>query len=157
MSVRPDYIRTWAGFAYLALVIDVFSRRILGWALAPHLRTRAATGSTRISHLDSLPTAPSGVRRHQPGRGPQDRAVDRRVVPQLPDPRDRPARPHPAPPGGEQFLAYFTTARASNGRTEAVNGVIEINRRIARVFPNLHNSLLGMILAAGCLTHPNLR
>src|SRR5512135_3895136 len=44
---RPDqlwvcdltYIRTWAGFAYLALVIDVFSRRIVGWALATHLRT----------------------------------------------------------------------------------------------------------------------
>ena len=44
---RPDrlwvcdltYIRTWVGFAYLALVIDVFSRRIVGWALATHLRT----------------------------------------------------------------------------------------------------------------------
>ena len=33
------YIRTWAGFAYLALVIDVFSRRIVGWALADHMRT----------------------------------------------------------------------------------------------------------------------
>ena len=44
---RPDqlwvcdltYIRTWVGFAYLALVIDVFSRRIVGWALAGHMRT----------------------------------------------------------------------------------------------------------------------
>lgn len=44
---RPDqlwvvdltYIRTWLGFAYLALVIDVFARRIIGWALATHLRT----------------------------------------------------------------------------------------------------------------------
>jgi putative transposase len=44
---RPDqlwvcdltYLRTWDGFAYLALVIDVFSRRIVGWALATHLRT----------------------------------------------------------------------------------------------------------------------
>lgn len=33
------YIRTWAGFAYLALVIDVFSRRVLGWAVAGHMRT----------------------------------------------------------------------------------------------------------------------
>src|SRR5918993_393647 len=33
------YIRTWAGFGYLALVIDVFSRRIVGWALAGHMRT----------------------------------------------------------------------------------------------------------------------
>ena len=44
---RPDqlwvcdltYIRTWVGFAYLALVVDVFSRRIIGWALAGHMRT----------------------------------------------------------------------------------------------------------------------
>lgn len=33
------YIRTWVGFAYLALVVDVYSRRIVGWALATHLRT----------------------------------------------------------------------------------------------------------------------
>jgi putative transposase len=33
------YLRTWTGFAYLALVIDVYSRRIVGWALATHLRT----------------------------------------------------------------------------------------------------------------------
>lgn len=45
-AARPDqlwvcdltYIRTWAGFAYLALVIDVHSRRIPGWALATHMR-----------------------------------------------------------------------------------------------------------------------
>jgi putative transposase len=44
---RPDqlwvvdltYIRIWVGFAYLALVIDVFARRIVGWALTTHLRT----------------------------------------------------------------------------------------------------------------------
>jgi putative transposase len=33
------YVRTWAGFSYVALVIDVFSRYIVGWALATHLKT----------------------------------------------------------------------------------------------------------------------
>ncbi len=33
------YIRTWAGFLYLAVVLDVWSRRIVGWAMATHLRT----------------------------------------------------------------------------------------------------------------------
>jgi putative transposase len=33
------YITTWAGFLYLAVVIDAWSRRVVGWAMAPHLRT----------------------------------------------------------------------------------------------------------------------
>jgi putative transposase len=33
------YIRTLAGFLFLAVVLDVFSRRIVGWAMATHLRT----------------------------------------------------------------------------------------------------------------------
>lgn len=33
------YIPTWAGFLYLAVVLDVFSRRIVGWAMATHLKT----------------------------------------------------------------------------------------------------------------------
>jgi putative transposase len=33
------YIPTWTGFLYLAMVLDVFSRRVVGWAMATHLRT----------------------------------------------------------------------------------------------------------------------
>jgi len=33
------YVPTWAGFVFLAVVLDVFSRRIVGWAMANHLRT----------------------------------------------------------------------------------------------------------------------
>ena len=32
-------VPTWEGFLYLAVVLDVFSRRIVGWAMAAHLRT----------------------------------------------------------------------------------------------------------------------
>jgi transposase len=52
----------------------------------------------------------------------------------------------------DQFLAYFTTGRASNGGTEAINGIIELHRRIARGFRNPRNYRLPMILAAGRLT-----
>jgi len=34
-----SYIPTWAGFLYLAVVLDVFSRRIVGWAMETCLRT----------------------------------------------------------------------------------------------------------------------
>ena len=32
------YVPTWAGFLYLAVVLDVYSRRVVGWAMANHLR-----------------------------------------------------------------------------------------------------------------------
>ncbi len=33
------YIPTWTGFLYLAVVLDAWSRKIVGWAMATHLRT----------------------------------------------------------------------------------------------------------------------
>jgi putative transposase len=33
------YVPTWQGWLYLAVVLDVFSRRVVGWAMADHLRT----------------------------------------------------------------------------------------------------------------------
>jgi putative transposase len=33
------YIPTWAGFLYLAVVLDAWSRRVVGWAMETHLRT----------------------------------------------------------------------------------------------------------------------
>lgn len=33
------YLPTWQGFLYLAVVLDAFSRRVVGWAMADHLRT----------------------------------------------------------------------------------------------------------------------
>ncbi len=33
------YLRTWQGWAYLATVIDLASRRVVGFAVAGHMRT----------------------------------------------------------------------------------------------------------------------
>ena len=33
------YVPTWEGFLYLAVVVDVFSRRVVGWSMANHQRT----------------------------------------------------------------------------------------------------------------------
>jgi len=33
------YIPTWEGFLFLAVVLDVFSRRVVGWAMASHMKT----------------------------------------------------------------------------------------------------------------------
>ncbi|WP_344068110.1 ISL3 family transposase, partial [Nostocoides vanveenii] len=49
------------------------------------------------------------------------------------------------------FLAYFTTAGANNGGAEAINGLIELHRRIARGFRNRDNYRLRMLLIGGGL------
>ena len=40
------YVPSWAGFVYLAVVVDAFSRRVVGWSLRHDLKTRLA----RIDH-----------------------------------------------------------------------------------------------------------
>lgn len=43
------YIPTWAGFLYLAVVLDVWSRRIVGWAMANHLRTEVVLDALNMA------------------------------------------------------------------------------------------------------------
>lgn len=57
----------------------------------------------------------------------------------------------------EAFLAYFETRRANNGGTEAINGLIELHRRVARGFRNRENYRLRMLLIGGGLAHPHLK
>ncbi len=52
----------------------------------------------------------------------------------------------------QEFLGYFDTNGATNGGTEAINGLIELHRRIARGFRNRDNYRLRMLLIAGGLT-----
>lgn len=50
-----------------------------------------------------------------------------------------------------EFLGYFDTGGANNGGAEAINGLIELHRRLARGYRNRHNYRLRMLLAAGGL------
>ena len=34
-----NYVPTWSGFLYLAVVVDAYSRRVVGWSMESHLRT----------------------------------------------------------------------------------------------------------------------
>ena len=43
------YVPTWAGFLYLAVVLDVFSRRVVGWSMANHLRTELVLNALNMA------------------------------------------------------------------------------------------------------------
>ena len=49
------HIPTWAGFLYLAVVLDVFSRRIVGWAMADHLRTELVLSALEMALWNRRP------------------------------------------------------------------------------------------------------
>ena len=51
------YIRTWEGWLYLATVIDVASRRVVGWAMADHMRTELVGNALRMA-IDHRQPAP---------------------------------------------------------------------------------------------------
>ena len=61
------YIPTLAGFLYLAVVLDVFSRRIVGWSMANHLRTELVLAALEMAIGQRKPT---GVVHHS-DRGTQ--------------------------------------------------------------------------------------
>lgn len=51
------YIPTWAGFLYLAIVLDVFSRRIAGWAMQATLETSLVLDALNMAIGPRQPTA----------------------------------------------------------------------------------------------------
>ena len=55
-------IPTWDGFLYLAVVLDVYSRKIVGWAMAEHLRTELVLTALEMAIGTRRPAA--GVIHH---------------------------------------------------------------------------------------------
>ena len=43
------YVPTWTGFLYLAIVLDVFSRKVVGWSMASHLRTELVLAALNMA------------------------------------------------------------------------------------------------------------
>lgn len=62
------YVATWRGFAYVAFVIDVFSRRIVGWRASSSLRSDLALDALEQALYDR-PIAASPRLIHHSDRG----------------------------------------------------------------------------------------
>ena len=78
MAVRPNqlwvadltYVATWRGFVYVAFVIDVFSRRIVGWRVSSSLRSDLALDALEQA-LYARPGVAAAPLVHHSDRGTQ--------------------------------------------------------------------------------------
>lgn len=64
------YVHTAEGFLYLAVVMDLFSRRIVGWAMADHLRAELCLDALRMA-IGRRGLTPGGGLLHHSDRGVQ--------------------------------------------------------------------------------------
>ena len=83
------YVATWRGFVYVAFVIDVFSRRIVGWRVAASLRTDFVLDALEQAVCDRGAAALAGLVHHS-DRGTQyvsmrytDRLADNGIAPSV--------------------------------------------------------------------------
>jgi transposase InsO family protein len=51
------YVKTWDDWAYLATVIDLHSRAVVGWAIAHHMRTDLVTAALDMAITHRAPAA----------------------------------------------------------------------------------------------------
>ena len=69
------YIRTWEGWMYLAVVIDLWSRRVIGWSMADHMRTALVLDALEMAVGQRVPE-PNLI--HHSDRGSQYASGDYR-------------------------------------------------------------------------------
>jgi putative transposase len=70
-----SYLRCWEGVVYLSFVIDVFSRRVVGWQLASHMRTTLVLDALRMALGTREPGADFALVAHT-DRGSQYTSAD---------------------------------------------------------------------------------
>ena len=62
------YVRTWEGWLYLAVVLDLYSRRVVGWASADHMHTELVANALQMA-IDQRRPGPGVI--HHSDRGSQ--------------------------------------------------------------------------------------
>jgi transposase InsO family protein len=83
------YVATWAGFVYVAFVIDVFARRIVGWRVSSSMRTDFVLDALEQAIYARGGTTPAGLVHHS-DQGTQylsmrytDRLADAGIAPSV--------------------------------------------------------------------------
>jgi transposase InsO family protein len=69
------YLRCWEGVVFFAFILDAFSRRIVGWQFAPHMRTTLVLDALRMALAQRGPGADVELVHHS-DRGSQYTSLD---------------------------------------------------------------------------------
>ena len=69
------YLRCWEGVVFFAFIIDAWSRRVVGWQLAPHMRTTLVLDALRMALHRRGPGADVELVHHS-DRGSQYTSID---------------------------------------------------------------------------------
>ena len=67
------YVRTWEGWLYLSFVLDTYSRKVVGWSMANHLKTELVLDAVNMAIYNRRP-APGLI--HHSDRGSQYTLVE---------------------------------------------------------------------------------
>jgi putative transposase len=70
-----SYLRCWEGLVFFGFVIDAFSRKVVGWQLAPHMRTTLVLDALRMALHQGGPGADVALVHHS-DRGSQYTSID---------------------------------------------------------------------------------
>jgi putative transposase len=68
------YVRSWEGWLYLSFVLDTFSRKVVGWSMANHLRAGLVLDALNMALYNRRPPAPGLI--HHSDRGSQYTSVE---------------------------------------------------------------------------------
>jgi putative transposase len=70
-----SYLRCWEGLVFFGFVLDAFSRKVVGWQLAPHMRTTLVLDALRMALGTRAPGADVALVHHS-DRGSQYTSID---------------------------------------------------------------------------------
>jgi hypothetical protein len=125
------YVATWSGFAYVALVTDVFSRRIVGWPVATTLRANLALDALEMALWARKAERLPGLVHHSDGApNPGSRSSQRcRVMPIVEACPGVSAETAPAAKASEQLRRDARTEPHSDRRRTPPSAVQVPNRK----------------------------
>jgi putative transposase len=131
------YVRLAEAFVYLAVVLDAFSRKIVGWALADHLEASLALGALEHALAVRDPAPESLI--HHSDRGVQyasnaylARLSERKITVSM----SRPANPY----DNAKAESFMKTLKQEEVNAKAYAGIDDARRQIGAFIETVYNA-----------------